>query len=166
MIVPPARFKDDEYSRPRGMLDRQGAHVKVACAVNKLVFGLGQTRVKPDMTLEEVDVTQYDAFYIVGGIGVKDLYDHPHALRIVQEAAAHNKIICAIDMGPTLLGKAGILQGKKATEYFSESKALAAMGVDYTGANVQQDGNIYTGKSAESSEKLAFALICALQAMA
>ncbi len=165
MVVPPARFKDEEYSKPRGMFDRQGITVQVGSIVDKAIFGLNQIRVVPKIQLSAVDVSAYDAIFFVGGMGVRELYENPDALRIAREAVAQDKILASIDMAPTLLARAGVLQGRKATEYFSESKALAAYGVDYTGTTIQQDGNIYTGKGAEAAEKLGFAVVQALQSL-
>jgi protease I len=131
--------------------------------VDKAVFGLEKTRVKPEILLSAVDVSRFDAIVFVGGMGVRELYDNADAHRIIQEAVAQNKILGAIDMAPTLLAKAGVMGGRKATEYFSESKSIVAMGVEYTGSTTQQDGNIFTGKGAEASEKLGLMLAQALQ---
>ncbi|MHB2017676.1 MAG: DJ-1/PfpI family protein [Candidatus Xenobia bacterium] len=163
-VVPPGRFKDDEYTKAKGMLERKGVSLQITCSVfDRAVFGFNQTRVKADLPLEQVDVANYDAFYFVGGVGVKDLYDNAQVHRIIKDAVAADKFLVALDLAPTLLAKTGVLAGKKVTEYFSESKMIQTMGVEYTGATVQQDGKFITGKGAEATENLAMTLIKAME---
>ena len=65
--------------------------------------------------------------------------------------------MAAICAAPMVFGKLGVLKGKKATCYPGFDKYLE--GAEYTGAMVERDGNIVTGKGPGASIKFALALV-------
>lgn len=64
--------------------------------------------------------------------------------RLILRFAEENKPIAAICAAPMVLGKLGLLKGKKATCYPGFEQYLE--GADCTGAMVEKDGNVITGK--------------------
>ena len=145
MIIAKQNFRDEEFAEPRKILERAGAQVTVACSSLQEAAGvLGKVRVKPDITLEQVNATDYDAVIFVGGPGAKEHWDDPAAHRIAREAHEAGKLVCAICIAPVTLANAGVLEGKRATVFHGESATLQEAGAIYTGTSLEQDGTIIT----------------------
>jgi protease I len=160
-VVAP-RFKDDEYRKSRGVLERRGCKIKVAARHVKDCFGLEGAKAKVEIPLDQVDMDCFDALVLVGGLGMKDFWKDEQLFGIIRSAHEKGRVIGAIDIAPVLLAQAGILEGKKVTVYFSESKAIASAGAEYLTKSVVVDGNIITGKGSEASEDWAVEITKAL----
>jgi protease I len=63
-------------------------------------------------------------------------------------------------MAPTILSKAGVLRGKRATVFPSaeDIKIVKDGGAQYTGANVETDGRLITADGPQSAERFAEAI--------
>ena len=159
MVLPQGRFTDTELKTMQAFLERRKITVKTAAPQKKETFGLQGTRVRPDHALPDVDASEFDAIIFVGGIGSRDLWDDAAAHRVAREAVDAGALVCAISNAPIILARAGLLNGREATVYFSETKLLAELGAKYTGATITVDENIITCKGSEAVEKLALGLI-------
>jgi protease I len=144
MIIAQDNFRDEELLQPRSILEDAGVVVKLASSKTKEATGMLGARVMPDMTLEDINVQDYDAVIFVGGSGASAYWDDPLAHKIASEAYSSNRIIAAICIAPVTLARAGLLKGKKATVWTSEAGKLESEGAIYTSAVVQKDGNIIT----------------------
>jgi len=86
-----------------------------------------------------------EAIVLPGGMpGTTNLDESEIVHRFIDDAANKNILIAAICAAPLILGKKGLLKGKKATCFPGFEKYLE--GADYTGNSVETDGNIITGK--------------------
>lgn len=159
MILPSGRFEDNCYIKVRQILERYGHSVKVASVKRQDTFGLNKTRAKPDHALSEIDFSDFDVIYLVGGIGAAEYYDHKELHSALQKAYEHGKILAAIGNSPLILAKAGLLKGRKATLTYFESKRLEELGGEYTGKTITFDENIMTAKGSEVSDKFGLALM-------
>ena len=81
--------------------------------------------------------------------------------RLILRFAEENKPIAAICAAPMVLGKLGLLKGKKATCYPGFEQYLE--GADCTGAMVEKDGNVITGKGPGAAMEFALAVVELLQ---
>ena len=63
---------------------------------------------------------------------------------MIKDFAASGKMVAAICAAPSVLGEAGILQGKKATCHPGFEKKL--LGAEFVEAPVVRDGNIITSR--------------------
>jgi protease I len=120
------------------------------------------TKVKVDITLDQVKVPDYDAIVFVGGPGSFDYHHDPKAHRIAQEAVREGKILAAICGAPPILGYAGVLKGKKAT-MFDDTGDLSKCGATYTGKGVEIDGKIITATGPETAKAWGEAIIKTLK---
>ena len=69
-----------------------------------------------DTTFEKVNFDEYDAIVLPGGMpGTIHLGEHEGVASIVKDFFAKGKLVCAICAAPSVLGAAGILQGRHAT---------------------------------------------------
>ena len=138
--------------------------------------------------LSEVDVLDYDAIFIPGGLGpMVDISNDPQVKRAVARAWDAGKIVAAVCHGPaalldvTLEDGTKLVRGRKLTGFsnqeedgyakadvpFSLEDALRAEGADYASAaqwqpKVVVDGRLMTGQNPASGGPLAQEIVKAL----
>lgn len=98
-----------------------------------------------DLMYEEADFDSYDALAIPGGMpGTINLGAHAGVCEQLKKACAEGKLIAAICAAPTVFGKLGLLQGKRAICYPGMEDQLT--GADVTYEPAVRDGNIITSR--------------------
>lgn len=169
MVLAPKNFRDEEYRTPALKLERAGITVHVAGPTSGPYTGMLGKVVTPDLTLDQVNVDDYDAVVIVGGSGSKDyLWNNSKLMGIVNEASKKNKTIAAICLSGAVLAKAGILKGRVATVFPTGEciRLLQWNGADYVKKGVVVDGKIITAEGPGNSEEFADAIIASLSKQA
>lgn len=162
VVIPQTDFQDKEFNTMREALEHAGCQYTVATRDHAVAVGVAGVSVTPDILLSEVDIDEYNALVFIGGPGAENLYNNEDAHRIAVEAAKENKVIGAICLAPVILARAGVLDGQRATVYYSMSRELTKNGAEYTGASVEIDGRIITGNGPEASAEFALAFLQAL----
>ncbi|MGB2803651.1 MAG: DJ-1/PfpI family protein [Candidatus Zixiibacteriota bacterium] len=162
MIIAPQDFRDEELIEPQGVLYDRGVEVKVASASLEIAKGMLGAQVKPDLLVSDIKVEDWDAIILVGGGGSSVYWDDPFVHSMLNEAVKQNKIVGAICIAPVTLANAGILVGKKATVYSSETQKLVDKGAECTGKEVQIDGNIITASGPPAAKGFGEAIAEAL----
>ena len=115
-----------------------------------------------DTTFENVNFDEYDAIVLPGGMpGTIHLGEHEGVTSIVKDFFAKGKLVCAICAAPSVLGAAGILQGRHATCHpgFEEKLTGAITSTD----PVVTDGNVITSRGMGTCIEFAGAIIAALK---
>jgi protease I len=107
-------------------------------------------------------VDDFDAIVFVGGPGAMEYFDSPIALDIARQARQKGKVLAAICISPAVLANAGILKGVRATSFLSERDRLQRAGANYTGAPVERDGLIITGRDPRAAGQFGIAIVDAL----
>ncbi len=158
MVIAPVNFRDEEFLEPKKVFEDSGASVEVASKdVKEATSMIDKIKVKVDLDIGEVNVTDYDAVVFIGGSGASVYYDDQTALDIARESYKKNKIVAAICIAPGILAKSGILEGKNATIWDPGNgnfiKILKESGATYTGADVEQDGKIITANNPKAATK-------------
>jgi len=153
MIIAHNGFRDEELMEPKEILEGEGAEVVVASSSLDEAHGMKGATVKPDILLDDIDVSKFDAVIFVGGVGASEYWNNPKAHQIAKEALDSGKVVTAICIAPVTLANAGILKGKKATVFPSEREKLRAAGAIYTGRDVEEDGMIVTGNGPSAARK-------------
>jgi len=149
LIIASKDFQDQEYQETRRALEERGVEVSVASSVRGLVTGKFGTEVDAEISLDDVDVRNFDGVCFIGGPGAEEYFENRKAHQICQEVVAQDKVLGAICIAPVILAKAGVLEGKKATVWSSEDnregiEELEKAGANYTGSSVEVDGKIVT----------------------
>jgi 4-methyl-5(b-hydroxyethyl)-thiazole monophosphate biosynthesis len=103
-----------------------------------------------------------DLLLLPGGMpGAKTLSGHEELNKLILDFVKKGKPIAAICAAPMVLGKLGLLNGKKVTCYPGFEQYLE--GAECTGAQVEIDGNIITGKGPGAAMDFALAIVELLQ---
>ncbi len=163
MVIAPRNFRDEELREPREIFIKNGFNVTVASVTSDICTGMFGARVKPDATLDAIDVKDFDAVVLVGGAGSPVLKQYPSVLKIIQDTVERQKLLAAICMGPTVLAGAGVLKGKKATVFPSGAAEIKSSGAIYIAQPVVVDGKLITASGPESARKFGEAIIKALK---
>ncbi len=163
MVVAPENFRDEELKEPMDILTHSGAEVTIASKGVNRVTGMFGAEVKVDKDLAEVNAEDYDAVIFVGGSGADVYFNDSRAHALATNAFKGGKIVGAICIAPSTLANAGLLKGKKATSFSSEKRNLVKNGANYTGAAVECDGRIITGRGPEAAEEFGNEVASALE---
>ena len=116
------------------------------------------------LNVEMITVTPDEIVKGAHGVPVlcdKNIVNCDDLRRLILRFAEENKPIAAICAAPMVLGKLGLLKGKKATCYPGFEQYLE--GADCTGAMVEKDGNVITGKGPGAAMEFALAVVELLQ---
>lgn len=163
MVIAANQFRDEEYQKPRALLEGAGALVTVASSSLKEAVGMLGLKVRPDILLKEARMEDFDAVVFVGGMGATEYWDNPAAHSLAKQAFSSGKLTSAICLAPMTLANAGLLKGKKATIWKDAVGDFKTKGVIYTGKPVEQDGRIITGSGPDAAEAFGRALVEALK---
>ena len=152
IIIAQRGFQDYEYSETRNKLESADVKIVVASVSKGICYGTFGSTVKPNLSLDEVNISDFNAIVFIGGEGMSAVRQSSDATRIVSEAHKSGKVIGAICWAPTILAKSGILQGKKATVWLgyddefklTTDKYLEQRGAHFTAESITVDGKIIT----------------------
>jgi len=118
----------------------------------------------PDITLEEaLRQEDFDMVALPGGLpGADNLANDARIAALLKKMAAAGRFVAAICAAPRVLANLGLLDGKKATAYPGFIDTGDFPSVTYTGAPVERDGKIITGRGPGTAMDFALTLIEAL----
>ena len=149
-------FEEIEALSPLDVLKRCGAQVCTVGVTGKTVKGSHGIKVICDKTTTELDEKDdFDMIILPGGMpGALNLDNDVTVDRFIALAKERDKFICAICAAPFILGKRGILRGRRATCYPGFENQLE--GATLENAGVVRDGKIITGRAMGSALDFAF----------
>src|SRR3989338_5156193 len=147
LIIAQNEYHDLEYSDTKKELEQAGFEIVTASTqAGKCKGKLGGTTTAT-ISIGEINIEEYSAIIFIGGRGAIEYQNDPFAHMTAQEAITENKVVAAICIAPTILAKAGILEGKKATVWNKDGtgqKILEENGAIFTGQAVTIDGKMIT----------------------
>lgn len=161
IILAQQGYQDKEYEGTKKGLRSAGYEITVASTEEGECVGkYGSTEVSK-IALRDVDVSKFDKVAFIGGPGAAALADNEDAKRIARDALQLGKKLGAICIAPTILARAGVLKGKKATVWDSngvQATLLQSEGAINTGEMVTVDGDIVTANGPDAAEEFGMAL--------
>jgi protease I len=168
LIMATNRFEESELFGPREILLGRGAKVTLASPtldeIMATVHDEPGKRIRPDLSIGDVEVADYDALLLPGGVGNPDqLRMNEDAIRIIREFAEAEKPVAAICHGPWLLVEADLLRGKRATSWASIRTDLSNAGAEVVDEPAVTDGNIITSRKPDDVPAFTGALIEAIE---
>jgi protease I len=159
MVIAPKNFRDEELFKTREVIEAAGHRVVLASTSTEQSTGMLGGKAKPDIVIDKVDASQYDAVVFVGGSGAAVLLKDPAALSLARSAHTAGKLVAAICMAPGILANADLLKGKKATSWKGGHDLLKAKGAKVTDKQVEQDGRIITGNGPAAAKAFGEAIV-------
>ena len=155
-------FEETEALAPADLLRRAGIEVKLVGIGGMEITGSHGITVRADLTDEELDFSDLEMMVLPGGLpGATNLEESRTVQSFLTFCQENDRWIAAICAAPYILGRRGLLQGRRATCYPGYEKEFA--GGTYTGAPVERDGKIITARGAGVALEFGLALVAALQ---
>ncbi|MBE6537205.1 MAG: DJ-1/PfpI family protein [Ruminococcaceae bacterium] len=138
-------FEEIEALTPLDVLRRAGVSVDTIGIGSKTIVGAHNIPVIADITDSEANANDYDSVIFPGGMpGSTNLDASEFTDKIIASVTAKGGRLAAICAAPLVLGRRGILNGKKATCYPGFENELK--GAEILPLGVVTDGNITTAK--------------------
>ncbi len=150
-------FEDNEALTTRDVLLRSGIKITTASISEKLdVTSSHNLIVKADTLLKKINEDDFDFLILPGGgKGTANLKMSTLVSQLLLNFNSKNKLICAICASPGVLGRLGLLKGKKYTCFpLSEE----GEGIN-THASVEIDNQLITARSMYYSIDFALAIV-------
>jgi protease I len=168
LIIATDRFEESELFGPKEILEGRGAKVALASLsrtpIQATVHDDPGRTIRPDLTVDDVDVGDYDALILPGGLGNPDrLRREEKVIELVRRFADSGRPVAAICHGPWLLVEADVLRGRKATGYRSILTDLRNAGATVVDAPAVTDGNIVTSRKPADVPEFVEALVALVE---
>lgn len=155
-------FEEIEALTVVDLARRAGIEVDVISAMaDCIVCGSHKIPVVCDMHISDVEKDVYDMVVLPGGPGHRALEENSVVMDMVDTYFAKGKFVAAICAAPSILGKRGILNGKKACCFPSFEKYLEGAEVSFD--KVCVDGNVITSRGMGTAMDFAIAIVEALE---
>jgi protease I len=156
-------YQEMELWVPYYRFREEGAEVKVVGAGGaKSYTSKHGYPVTVDVQADQVKAVEFDAVVVPGGYAPDMMRRHAAMVSLVRDAAQQGKIVAAICHAGWMLVSAGVLEGRKATSFFSIKDDLEAAGADWQDAEVVVDGNLITSRKPDDLPAFCRAIIAAL----
>ena len=150
-------FEEIEISNIVDILRRGGVSVTVAGLQDGLIKGAHGMKMQPDTALDSVK-EEHDIIILPGGYpGFVNLGKDQRVLGLVKKYEGSGKNVAAICGAPSVLAKAGILSGKKATIYKGMEGELKDAQV--TDQAVVEDGKLITSQGPGTAMEFALKVL-------
>ncbi|MCL2484468.1 MAG: DJ-1/PfpI family protein [Endomicrobia bacterium] len=162
-ITAPEVFRDEEYYKPKKILEDAGIQVLTASIKKGEITGRFGYKAVSDMTIDEVKPENFDAIVYIGGAGAQVFFENPVALKLANGFYNSKKITASICIAGVTLANAGVLKDKTATVFIDGKDSLVKGGANYTGNPLEIDGNIITGNGPEAAEDFGNAILKTLK---
>lgn len=152
LILATDGFEQSELFEPRNRLLEAGGKVSLASPKRDPIQGMnhdvkGDT-IQPDLTLDDVDPSDYDALILPGGVANPDsLRMEEKAIDIIESFMDEGKIVAAICHGPWLLAEADVIEDRTLTSWPSIRTDLLNAGANVVDQEVVVDGNLITSRN-------------------
>lgn len=150
------QFEELEAVGTIALLRRAGIGVDVCSMKGNAATGRFDLTLSHLFNFHDINPDDYDALFLPGGPHYVALEKSEPLRQTIQSFASQGKLICAICAAPTILGRMGLLKGKRYTCFTSMNEDF---GGTYVDAYCTQDGNIITGRSAAAVIDFAFLII-------
>ena len=160
VLIPLANgFEEIEAINVIDILRRADVEVVTAGLKEGLVEGSHKVLVLPDTSLDNIDFRDFDGLVLPGGApGFVNLGNDERILKMAKEMDRAGKYVAAICAAPSVLIKAGVLQGRKATVSPS-GKAQVAACAEFSEDRVVVDKNLITSRSPGTALEFALKLV-------
>jgi 4-methyl-5(b-hydroxyethyl)-thiazole monophosphate biosynthesis len=142
------------------LLRRANIHVVTAGLDEQPVIASRGTRLIPDTSLDKVAQQEFNMIVLPGGLpGADNLNADPRIHALLKRTAERGNITAAICAAPTVLAKAGLLDGRRATSYPGLLDQLNLPTTILRDEAVVVDGHVVTSQGPGTAMDFALTLI-------
>ncbi len=153
-------FEEIEALTVVDVLRRASVPILTVGVSGQWIEGAHHIRVEADIDIDEVEPDKMEGIILPGGMpGTTNLENSEKLSNLIDFAAENNMWICAICAAPLILGKKGLLAGKKATCYPGFELHLKDATI---GNHVCVDGKTITAQGPGAALPFAYAIVEAL----
>lgn len=163
IIITQNDFQDEEYERIRGKLESAGFEVDVGSQTRQIADGEFGLKVKPDVSLLNVDPSLYKGVVFIGGPGIEKFWDDVLIKSLAQTFDFTKKWTTAICKAAIILARAGVLKGIKATCLPEDRNEVEQGEGKYLDTEIVFDKHILTARDTEDADKFGTKLIKTLK---
>jgi protein deglycase len=159
VLVPLAEgFEEIESITVIDILRRADLEVITAGLGSSPVEGAHKIKIVPDTTLDEIKIDDLDAIVLPGGYpGFVNLQSDQRVIKAIRDMYQAGKCVAAICLGPAVLMKAGVLEGRKATiSPYGKNQIPKDI---YADGRVVVDNNLVTSKSPGTAMEFSIKLV-------
>ena len=151
-------FEPMEAIAPCDILRRGGVEVQLVGIGGTLIEAGHGVRVQADCRVEDLKLASTDMVILPGGLGgVHSILACDTAMNFIRLAYEDGKYIAAICAAPTVLAKAGLLEGKKAVCYPGMEEQLTGANVSFDPVAV--DGTVITSRGVGTAIPFALSIV-------
>lgn len=155
-------FEEVEALAVIDILIRAGVEVTmVSISDDKKVTGSHNISIMADALFADIKDSDADLYFLPGGMpGTTNLEAHEELCKLLVDKFNEDRHISAVCAAPSVLGKLGLLKGKKATCYpgFEEYLEGATVLTSDRSVRVVTDGNVTTSRGMGTSIELGLEL--------
>lgn len=159
-------FEEVEALAVIDVLRRADIDMKMVSINNeKAVTGSHGITIMTDELFADIKDDDADLYFLPGGLrGTNNLGSHEELCTLLKDKFAAGRHIAAVCAAPSVLGKLGILHGKKATCYpgFEDKLIGATVLTEDRSIRVVTDGNVTTSRGMGTSVELGLELTAVL----
>ncbi|MEA5084407.1 MAG: DJ-1 family glyoxalase III [Lachnospiraceae bacterium] len=152
-------FEEVEALTVVDLCRRGGIDVKMVAVSECLnVIGRSDIEIRTDILFNEKIIANFDGLILPGGMpGTNNLMEHRGLCKALCDFNSKGKLVAAICAAPMVLGKLGILRGKKACCYPGMEEYLE--GAQIEDGLVSVDGNVITSRGIGTAIAFSLAII-------
>jgi protease I len=162
-ILAENQYQEMELWVPYYRLREEGAEVKIVGAGGAKSYASKHGYpVNVDVQADQVKAVEFDAVVVPGGYAPDMMRRHPAMVGLVKEAAQQGKTVAAICHAGWMLCSADVLEGRRATSFFSIKDDMVHAGAQWVDAEVVVDGNLITSRKPDDLPAFCRALVEAL----
>jgi len=154
-------FEDLEAVTVIDLLRRAKIQLTIACLHDDEVTGSRGTRILADASLALITRDQvFDAIILPGGQpGANNLAADDRVLKLLQDQAKAGRIVAGLCAAPKVLSAAGLTRGKRMTHFPGALTNHELREAEATGAPVEVDGKLITGRGPGTAMDFALTLV-------
>lgn len=150
-------FEEIEAIEPIDIMRRAGLNVVTVGVNNQTVKGAHNITIKADIMIDDVNTEDMELLMLPGGPGHSNLEENQKVHKLIDYASENDLYIAAICASPSIIGKKGLLNGKKATCFPGFEQFL--LGAELVSDKAVCDGKIITGKGAGAAADFGFLIV-------
>ena len=150
-------FEDIEALETLDILRRAGISAKTVGISEKTVTSSHNVTISCDLTFEETDFSDMRMLVLPGGPGHTAFSQSDKVCALINSAYEKGIYIAAICASPSVIGKMGLLKGKRFT-CFPGFEDMVSGGI-YSPEKVVTDGQFITAKGAGAASDFAFEIV-------